>query len=392
MEPVVGLDVSKGISVVQAFVRRNEPYAKLECIKHEESGFKRLGELLDELEELSGMEPVIVMEATGHYHRGLVAYLVRGTYKHYVINPLQSKRARSTQLRKVKTDAADAWHLADMYYRGDVKPHRTWDEQYTDLQHVTRQHEFITSMYVQAKLNTRALLDQVFPAYELVFRNLFSATALKVLQCCLSNENEDVENIMLKQVGKSHSKTWIGEKAAQLRQVSLNGSIEKRSSSQSIALAGMVCLLIEFQNQLSRLEEQIEDVSSKLLEVELVKTIPGIGNKLAAAIIAEIGDARQFTNAKQLVAFAGLDPGVYSSGKFTATSNRITKQGSKRLRRALFLAVQCGLRRGANNRLKLYYDKKKKEGKPYKVVVIACANKLLHHVYAILIKGQPYQN
>ncbi|MNW52920.1 Transposase [compost metagenome] len=153
MEPVVGLDVAKGVSVVQAFLGRNEPYGILESITHEESGFERLGELLDELKVLSGREPVIILEATGHYHRGLVSYLIREEYKHFIINPLQSKRARNTQLRKVKTDAADAWHLADMYYRGDVTPHRTWDELYTELQHVTRQHEFITSMYVQAKLN-----------------------------------------------------------------------------------------------------------------------------------------------------------------------------------------------------------------------------------------------
>ncbi|WP_238933647.1 IS110 family transposase [Brevibacillus choshinensis] len=210
-------------------------------------GFERLGELLDELKVLSGTEPVVILEATGHYHRGVVAYLTSREYKHFVINPLQSKRARSTQLRKVKTDAADAWHLADMYYRGDVTPHRTWDELHTELQHVTRQHEYITSMYVQAKLNARALLDQVFPAFEHVFSNLFSTTALKVLQCCLSDGTEEIETIIQGQAGKSHSKGWVREKADQLRQAFFEWSNKKRSISQSIALAGMVSLLLEFQ-------------------------------------------------------------------------------------------------------------------------------------------------
>ncbi|MEE4569895.1 transposase [Paenibacillus polymyxa] len=110
------------------------------------------------------------------------------------------------------------------------------------------------------------------------------------------------------------------------------------------------------------------------------KYIPGIGDKLASAIIAEIGDDRQFRSAKQLLAYAGLDPSVYSSGKYTASRNRITMRGSKRLRRALYLAVQCGIINGINGILKIlknYYDMKRKEGKPYKVVVIACANKLL---------------
>ncbi|MNW52919.1 Transposase IS116/IS110/IS902 family protein [compost metagenome] len=230
----------------------------------------------------------------------------------------------------------------------------------------------------------------MFPAFEKVFGNLFSATALRVLQSCLNDEFEKVESIIEEQTGKSHSKDWVREKANQLRQAFLEWANNKRSITQSMALVGMVSLLLEFQKQLSRLEETMEEISATLPEVELLKTIPGIGDKLASAIIAEIGDARQFRSAKQLVAYAGLDPSVYSSGKYTASRNRITKRGSKRLRRALYLAVQCGLRGGRNSRLKDYYDMKRKEGKPYKVVVIACANKLLHHVYAILNKDQPY--
>lgn len=82
---------------------------------------------------------------------------------------------------------------------------------------------------------------------------------------------------------------------------------------------------------------------------------------------------------------------MHSSGEFTASRNRISKRDSKRLRKALYVAVQCELRNGVNERLKVYYDMKRKEGKPYKVVVIACANKLLHHVYAIPVKGEPYK-
>ncbi|MGM1050736.1 MAG: IS110 family transposase, partial [Bacillota bacterium] len=148
MQPVVGIDVAKGFSVIQAFIGRNEPYGKMENLRHGEEGFEQLGELLGTLKHVSGVEPVVVLEATGHYHRSLVGYLKRSGWIHYIVNPLQAKRSKGTQLRKVKTDAADAWHLAEMYYRGDVKAHREWEESYTELQHLTRQHEFVTAMYV----------------------------------------------------------------------------------------------------------------------------------------------------------------------------------------------------------------------------------------------------
>ncbi|WP_231503763.1 IS110 family transposase [Paenibacillus sp. 1-18] len=206
------MDVSKGSSVVQAFTRRNEPYGKMETISHGEAGFERLEELLTELQESTGCTPIVVLEATGHYHRALAAYLEHRDWTYFIVNPLQSKRAKGTQLRKVKTDVADAWHLADMYYRGDVTPHRVWDEAFTELQHVTRQHEFVTGLFVQAKLNARALLDQVFPIYEKAFRDLFSATSLKVLARCLEGKHNDLGQVIQDGgVGKSRSKRWVQE-------------------------------------------------------------------------------------------------------------------------------------------------------------------------------------
>jgi cation transport ATPase len=81
-----------------------------------------------------------------------------------------------------------------------------------------------------------------------------------------------------------------------------------------------------------------------------------------------------------------VDPSVHSSVKFTPTINRITKRGSIRLRHSLYLAVLCGLRSSRNKKLKKFYDKKKSEGKPVKVSIVACMNKLLHRIYALLLK------
>nr|WP_161632984.1 transposase [Paenibacillus alginolyticus] len=56
----------------------------------------------------------------------------------------------------------------------------------------------------------------------------------------------------------------------------------------------------------------------------------GDGCKIAATILSEIGEIHRFNHAKKLAAFAGIDLSVYSSRKFTTTSNRITKRGSKK--------------------------------------------------------------
>ncbi|WP_268624631.1 IS110 family transposase [Paenibacillus alvei] len=85
MQPVVGIDVAKGISVIQAFIDRNEPYGRMKNLQHGEKGFEQLGELLETLKQASGVEPVVVLEATGHYHRSLTEYLKRSGWTHYIV-------------------------------------------------------------------------------------------------------------------------------------------------------------------------------------------------------------------------------------------------------------------------------------------------------------------
>ena len=91
MEPVIGVDVAKGFSVIQAFLKRSEPLGKALNISHEKHGFERLGEILEELKQQTGLSPIIVLEATGHYHRSLVSYLEREEWTDFIVNPLQAK-------------------------------------------------------------------------------------------------------------------------------------------------------------------------------------------------------------------------------------------------------------------------------------------------------------
>jgi transposase len=115
-------------------------------------------------------------------------------------------------------------------------------------------------------------------------------------------------------------------------------------------------------------------LSQEIEECRIIQSIPGVGGKIAATIISEIGEVDRFNHPKKLVAFAGVDPSVFSSGKFTATINRITKRGSSQLRHTLFLAVLCSLRKSVSKRLKAFYDRKREEGKPHKVAIIASTN------------------
>jgi len=67
-----------------------------------------------------------------------------------------------------------------------------------------------------------------------------------------------------------------------------------------------------------------------------VTSIAGINNKMATTLLAEIGQISNYHSHKNLIAFAGIDPSVYQSGKYEGAS-RISKRGNRHLRRVIWL-------------------------------------------------------
>ncbi|PFA63258.1 IS110 family transposase [Bacillus sp. AFS015802] len=409
MNPVVGLDVSKGESQVQAFLEKGKPHRKSFSIPHTIEGLDCLVEYLEEIWSLTGIRPPVVLESTGHFHLPVVQYLEERDYLLIIVNPLVSYRAKSSNLRKVKTDVIDAYHLCELYYKEELEPYKKRGIQLLNLRNLTRQHENITELHVQAKLQFQSLLDQVFPEYKGVFGSLYSVVSLLTLkeypssEDILRTEEEDLSD-KIAELCKSRSKAWAKEKATELKEAAKRNPIQKTLYRSHILSMNMyIHMLLQYKEHLSKLAAEIDALAKEVEEYELIKSIPGIGEKIAATIISEIGEIERFSHPKKLVAFAGIDPSVFESGKFRATINRITKRGSSRLRQALFMAVKCAIRDcrkkkitdkviPRNKRLRAFYDKKRDEGKPYKVAVIACVNKLLRWIFAILTSKEVFQD
>jgi transposase len=409
MNLVVGLDISKGESQVQAFVDKGKPFRKSFKVSHTLEGLGLLVEFLDHVQKETGQKPPVILEATGHYQTPVVQYLDERGYLLIIINPLISYKAKSSSLRKVKTDAVDAYLLCELYYKEELEPYKKRGIQLLNLRILTRQHENITGVMIQTKLQFQAVLDQVFPEYQGVFGDLYSVVSLLTLQEFPSSEDilkasdETISN-KIKELCKSRSIRWANEKALKLKEAAARNPFEKTVYQSHILSLGMyINIILQYKEHLSRLESEIDALAKEIEEYNIIKSIPGIGEKIAATIISEIGEIDRFNHPKKLVAFAGVDPSVFESGKFRATQNRITKRGSSRLRHALYMAVRCAIRDcrkqkttdeiiPRNKRMREYYDKKREEGKPFKVAVIACVNKLLHWIYALLKNKTTFQD
>ena len=146
---------------------------------------------------------------------------------------------------------------------------------------------------------------------------------------------------------------------------------------------------------LQQLQKELEEMTSLLVQecrtrapqaMTLLNSIDGLGDVTTAHFLAETA-AREFANAKKLIAFAGLDPVIRESGHWKGRG-RISKRGNRSLRRVLFLMSVAVIRH--NPVFHELYDRKRREGKVYRQAVLIVAHKLLRVIHAMLRHQIPF--
>lgn len=138
----------------------------------------------------------------------------------------------------------------------------------------------------------------------------------------------------------------------------------------------------KLRNIEKRMTELVKLSSDLQQDFEHLQTIPGIAQKTALALLAELPDLTLFTSARQLAAFAGLTPRHFTSGSSVHRKSRISKVGSATLRKALYMPAITA--KNHNPVMKEFAKKLAEKGKPTKVIIAAIMRKLLHQIYAIL--------
>jgi transposase len=123
--------------------------------------------------------------------------------------------------------------------------------------------------------------------------------------------------------------------------------------------------------------------------LKLLCSIPGIGPVTGARIMAEIGDITRFSNAAQLIAYAGLDPVIKRSGSSINQTGKLTKRGSPHLRHSLFIVASVARR--YDPELKRVYERKRAEGKTYTQAVIHVSRLVVNRLYAVWTRGTVFE-
>lgn len=384
-----GVDIAKVDHVIGAVDETGAEAARPMKFKNSEAGFERCIAWLESVAE-SEDDVFVGMEATGHYWKACFAYLTAAGYRVCVVNPMQVHAMRKLKsLSGVKNDRIDSWLIAETLRQGDYDETRLATDEVQALKQLTRYHQGLKQELAAVKTQAICVLDAYFPEYAALFSDMFGAASLKVLaECPTPSEVARKRASSIAKLLSEGSRGRLGDaKAAEVKAAAKSSvGIRLGEEAASFQIRTMVSQ-VEFLN--ATIAKVEKEVASLLGKVEPdITTIPGVSTTTGAQIVAEIGDVKRFRNAASIVKYAGLNSGVDESGKHSAEGVPITKHGSPYLRRSLWLAANRA--RQYDPRLKEYYDKLRRKGKPHRVAVTAVARKLCHVVYAVMRDGKPY--
>lgn len=121
----------------------------------------------------------------------------------------------------------------------------------------------------------------------------------------------------------------------------------------------------------------------------MILSLPGMGPKLGAEFIAATGgDMDAFGTADRLAGFAGLAPAPRDSGRIHGNLRR-PRRFNRALLRVFYLSSMVSIRSSPASRI--FYDRKRVEGKTHKQAVIALARRRINVLWALIRDGRCYQ-
>ena len=163
-------------------------------------------------------------------------------------------------------------------------------------------------------------------------------------------------------------------------------SIGSRMPAKSLELQHTIRLIRELDAEIEEIEAAIQSIMDELHSP--ITTIPGIGCRMGAMILAEIGDFSRFDSADKLLAYAGMSPSTYQSGQLKNCYPHMEKRGSRYLRYALYNAAKYVCHWDPT--FAAYLAKKRAEGKHYNIALSHAAKKLVRLIFALEKSRQTY--
>ncbi|MBA3389932.1 MAG: IS110 family transposase [Rubrobacter sp.] len=300
-------------------------------------------------------------------------------------------RARDGYRGESKSDARDARVIADqirMRWRSlqEVRPR---EDAAAELRTLVAHRRSLVEDQARVITRLRALLLEVFPGLE-------AALDLSTDRALLATTRVATPSAA-RRLGASRLARWLKDRGIR-RSEELAGKVVEAAKVQrrelpaaetkAALVSEMAAEVLRTRGRVATVDTRLEELMAAKPEAAVVRSMPGMGPLFTAEFLSEVGDSSRFASADALAAAAGLVPATRQSGD--GSFQRRARRGNRRLKNLLYRsAFSCTVHHAPS---RIYYLRKRAEGKAHHRAVIALARRRVNVLWAMLRDGELYRD
>jgi transposase len=300
-------------------------------------------------------------------------------------------RARDGYRGESKSDARDARVIADqirMRWRSlqEVRPR---EAAAAELRTLVAHRRSLVEEQARVITRLRALLLEVFPGLE-------AALDLSTDRALLATTRVATPSAA-RGLGASRLARWLKDRGIR-RSEELAGKVVEAAKVQrrelpaaeakAALVSEMAAEVLRTRGRVATVDTRLEELMAAKPEAAVVRSMPGMGPLFTAEFLSEVGDSSRFASADALAAAAGLVPATRQSGD--GSFQRRARRGNRRLKNLLYRsAFSCTVHHAPS---RIYYLRKRAEGKAHHRAVIALARRRVNVLWAMLRDEELYRD
>lgn len=393
---ILGCDIGSETHYVRAIDTRGRELSKsafpfsnsLEGFQSAEEWAVNLAAIHDKKQIVLGLEP------TGHYWFTLAAWMISSGISVVQVNPYAVKQTKEVEDNsQLKDDRKDPKLIANLVKDGNYGMPYLPEGVYAELRRLSMFRDQLNEDRIRNLNRLHREMKIYFPEYKDAFGKTDGSFCLEVLKKAPFPEDlvrlgeDGIREIWheAKLRGRGYSKA-----ANILKYARESVGLKEGSTTSKTVVKWFVERILELDEQLSEIEQQLNEKCMEIPHAEKILEISGVGENTLSGILAEMGDISRFDDVKEIQKLSGMGLVACSSGKHKGQT-KISHRGRKRLRYWLFQAGKSAVAHAAEfKELHVYYTTRPENPlkKMQSLIVIAC--KLLRVIYTILTKGVKY--
>jgi len=358
---VLGIDIGSKFHAVVFQDSEGRILKSFERIYNSERGFKYLKSEITKVMQRHGLKRVHVgFEPTGHYWMNIIYYLSGlGHEIHFIRTTAVKFQRELDDSSPSKTDLTDANHIATLTREGRYIDTKLQRGVYKELRSAGKLRAKIMKMKTSMICRLRMLIEMYFPEILDHFWAIDSVGMWRLIKAAPFPEDvmalgEEKLRELLKVPGvrKARLESQVSGilAAAGGKSIGLTASEFDRCNIENCIES-----LEMYHKQLLKIKKEMNKLLRKTEYYEIIMSVPGVGVVTAATLLGELGDPKNFSDAKSIIKFAGIDPKENSSG-LKKSRSKLSKKGRYLMRTMLYFISMRLIYRA--DEFKKYYKRK----------------------------------